>query len=69
MALIESGKSFDKEENYTKMKKRMENMSTIQYPLRVPAHLYKKVKIRLAKDELKLRTILLKFLEEYVKEY
>jgi predicted DNA binding CopG/RHH family protein len=68
MALIESGKSFDKEENYTKMKKRMENMDSVQYPLRVPAHLYKKVKIRLAKDELKLRTILIKFLEDYIKE-
>lgn len=68
MALINSGKSFDKDDNYNKMKQRMENMDNVQYPLRVPAHLYKKVRIKLAKQDVKLRTILLKFLEEYVKE-
>ena len=68
MAVINSGKNFDKDQNYDKMKKRMENMTNVQYPLRIPAHTYKKVKIKLAKDGIKLRTILMQFLEEYIKE-
>ncbi len=68
MAFIESGMTFDKEENYGKMKKRMENMDTTQYPLRIPCGLYKKVKIKLAQDDTKLRTILIHMLEEYIKK-
>lgn len=68
MAFIESGKTFDKDENYEKMKKRMDNLDVTQYCLRIPTSLHKKVKIKLAKDEKKLRDILIEALESYVKE-
>jgi hypothetical protein len=68
MAFIESGKTFDKDENYEKMKKRMDNMDTCQYPLRIPAPLYKKVKMKLVRENTKLRTVLIDMLEEYIKK-
>ena len=68
MAFIDSGKTFDKEENYGLMKKRMENMDTRQYPLRIPSNLYKEVKIKMAQDGTQLRTVLLGFLQEYIKK-
>lgn len=68
MAFIDSGKTFDKDENHTKMKKRMENMDTAQYPLRIPAALYKQVKLKLIKEDKNLRELLLDILNEYVKE-
>ncbi len=68
MAFIESGKTFDKEENYEKMKKRMDSMDSTSYMFRIPSSLYKKVKIKLASDNKKLKPILVKLLEEYVKE-
>lgn len=68
MAFIESGKTFDKDENHKKLKKRMENLECAQYPLRIPVKLYRKVKIKLATDNQKLRGLLISFLEEYVKK-
>ena len=68
MAFIESGKTYDKDENYEKMKKRMDNLEVNQYPLRIPSHLYKQVKIKLAKEDRKLRSVLIEMLEEYVKK-
>lgn len=68
MALIPSGKEFDKEANHEKMKKRMENMDTVSYPLRIPKELYKKVKMKLVMEDKKLRSVLLEMLEQYVKK-
>lgn len=68
MAFIDSGKTFNKEENYENMQTKIENLDIIQYPLRIPASLYKQVKIKLANDETKLRTVLIKMLEEYIKK-
>lgn len=68
MAFIESGKTFDKEENYEQMKKRMDNMDYKQYPLRIPANLHKKLKVKLAKEGLSLKALLLGMLEEYIKK-
>jgi hypothetical protein len=66
MAFIESGKSFDKEENHDKMKKRMGSMDTKQYPLRIPSDLYKKVRMKLIKEDRNLRSVLIEMLEEYI---
>ena len=68
MAFIESGKTFDKEENYQKMKTRMDNLDSVQYPLRIPKALYKQIKIKLATDNKTFRSVLIKMLEEYVNE-
>ncbi len=68
MAFIESGKTFDKEENYEKLKTRMENMDIKQYPLRIPAALYKKVRIKLMQEDKKLRELILDMLNQYIKE-
>ena len=68
MALINSGKEFDKDENHDKMKARMENMDATQYPLRIPNDLYKKVKIKLVHEGRKLRPVLIEMLEEYIKK-
>lgn len=66
MALIDSGKTFDKEKHQEKMKTRMRNMTNVQYPLRVPQDLYRKVRIKLAEDERNLRSLLIEALENYV---
>jgi len=68
MAFIESGKKFDKDEHHDKMKKRMDNLDTTQYPLRIPTALHKKVKIKIAKEGVNLRAVLIGMLEEYVKK-
>jgi hypothetical protein len=68
MAFIESGKSFDKESNHKKMKKRMENMDSIQYPLRIPANIYKKLKVKIANEETNLRAVLLELINKYLEK-
>lgn len=68
MAFIESGKTFDKDEHHVKMRKRMDSMDICQYSLRVPAPLYKKVKIKLAKEQQQLSKLLVDMLEKYIKE-
>lgn len=68
MAFIESGKSFDKDENYEKMKARIDNMDCKQYPLRIPSNLHKKLKVKLAKEGRTLRAVLTEMLEEYIKK-
>jgi hypothetical protein len=68
MAFIDSGKTFDKDGHHDKMKVRMENMDVSAYLLRIPAPLYKQVKMKLVKDEKTLREVLVCMLEEYIKE-
>lgn len=67
MALIESGKSFDKEDNHEKMKKRMVNMDTSSYLLRVPTNVYKKFKMQLIRDEKNMKEVLISMIEDYIK--
>jgi|GEM_PF-2733920 hypothetical protein len=66
MAFIESGKTFDKEKHYKKMKKLMENMDVVQYPLRIPTFLHNEVKIKLAKKRRTMRELLLTMLLNYI---
>ncbi len=68
MARIDSGREFDKDDHHEKMKTRMENMDVKQYALRVPANLYKQVRVKLAKEEKSLRGLLVEMLEKYIKE-
>lgn len=68
MAFIESGKSFDKDANYNKMKKRMENMDTIQYPLRIPTAMHKKIKMKAVQNGVAIRWILIEALEKYLEK-
>ena len=68
MAFIDSGKNYDKDENYEKMKKKLDNLDTVQYPLRIPSALYKKIRIKLVQEDKKLRSVLIDMLEEYIKE-
>lgn len=65
MAKIESGVEFDKDANHDKMTKRI--VDNQQYTLRIPAHLYKAVKLKLVKENRKLRPLLIEMLVEYVK--
>jgi hypothetical protein len=67
MALIESGKTLDKNEQHSRLKKRMDNMDVTQFPLRIPNHLYKKVKLKMVHEDVKLTHLLLGMLEDYVK--
>jgi len=66
MAFIESGKSFNKDDNYKKMKKRMENMDVTQYTLKMPTTLYRKVKVKTAQDGVTIKSILMDMLEKYI---
>lgn len=65
MAKIESGVEFDKEANREKMTKLVAD--TQQYTLRIPAHLYKQVKLKLVKENKKLRPVLIEMLTQYIK--
>ena len=65
MAKIESGVEFDKNANHDKMTKRI--VTTQQYTLRISEHLYKSVKLKLVKENRKLRPVLIEMLEQYVK--
>jgi len=65
MALIKSGKEFDKEANHEKLTKLAAD--TQQYTLRIPVHLYKQVKLKLVKENQKLRPVLIRMLMEYIK--
>lgn len=68
MALLISDAQNAKQKQIEKSKKQLENMEISQYTLRIPTHLYKKVRIKLAKEDLKLRPLLVKLLEEYVND-
>lgn len=68
MAFIESGKTFNKDTHHAKMKDRMENLDVSPYLFRIPAPLYKKVKMKLVKEDKKLREVLVDMLEHYIKE-
>lgn len=65
MAKIESGVEFNKESNHDKMAKRM--VTNQQYTLRIPEHLYKAVKLKLVRENKKLRPVLIEMLELYIK--
>jgi len=65
MALIKSGKEFDKDENHDKLKKLA--VTNQQYTLRIPENLYKQVKMKLVKENRKLRPVLIEMLEQYIK--
>lgn len=66
MAFIESGQSLDKEKHRKKMQRIMQNMNIVQYPLRIPAILHKKVKVKLASEGKSLREVLLDMLLNYI---
>ena len=68
MAFIDSGKQFDKDKNHDDMKKRMENLTNVQYTVRIPEDLYKRVKLKLVKENKKLRPVIVKMLEDYIQE-
>jgi len=68
MAFIDSGKNFDKEENGDTMQLRLDNSDIKQYPLRIPAKLYKKVRIKLMQEDKNLRELILDMLNQYIKE-
>lgn len=66
MAFIESGKSFNKEENHKNLQKRMENMDSVQYPLRIPANVYKKLKVKAAQEGITMRSVFLEMIDKYL---
>lgn len=65
MAKIESGVEFDKSANHEKLSTGL--VTNQQYTLRIPAHLYKAVKLKLVKENRKLRPLLIEMLVEYTK--
>lgn len=68
MAFIESGKTPNKDENYIKMKKRMENMDSSNYVLRMPSDIHKKLKIKTAQEGITIKSILLDALDKYLEK-
>ena len=65
MAKIESGVEFNKEANNEKLTKLVGD--TQQYTLRIPSHIYKQVRLKLVKENEKLRPVLIRMLMEYLK--
>lgn len=66
MAKIESGVEYDKNANHENMTKRI--VTNQQYTLRIPENLYKAVKLKLVKENKKLRPLLIEMLEGYVQK-
>lgn len=65
MAKIESGVEFDKNANHDKLTRLSSDMQ--QYTLRIPTHIYKQIKLKLVKENQKLRPVLIRMLMEYLK--
>lgn len=68
MALIDSGKQFDKDKNHDFLTKDIENKDMKPYLLNIPAPLLKKVKRKLVEDEKNMREILIEYLYKYINE-
>ncbi len=68
MAKIDSGVDSVQEKNNSKMSGMLQNKETKQYPLRIPAPLYKKVRIKLMQQDKNLRELILDMLNQYIKE-
>lgn len=68
MAFIESGKTPNKDENYEKMKKRMNNMDSSNYVLNMPSDIHKKLKIKTAQEGITIKSILLDALNKYLEK-
>lgn len=68
MAFIESGKAFDKEKHYKKMKTMMENMDRTKCTIRIPTHIFKKFKRKLLENSKTandfLNDMILKYIEK-----
>ena len=67
MALIDSGKTFDKNSHHNNMKEYNINKDSITYLLRMPSLLHKMVKIKLATENKRLKDVLVSMLEDYIK--
>jgi hypothetical protein len=68
MALIDSGKKFDKDKNHEFLTKDLEARDMKPYLLNIPAPLFKKVKRKLVEDEKNMREILIECLYKYINE-
>jgi hypothetical protein len=68
MAKIDSGIINIRESNNARMEMLSSNKETKQYPLRIPTPLYKKVKIKLLREDKNLREVILEMLNNYIKE-
>lgn len=69
MALI--GKTMEqikaeKEREYQKRKKQMENKDVMTYTLRIPTHINLKFKSKLLKERKNMREVLLKAINDYI---
>ena len=65
MATIESGSEHNKKEARKKLFTQIQDVQ--QYTLRIPTHLYKEVKLKLVKENKKLRPVMIEMLEKYIK--
>ena len=68
MAFIESGQKIDKEKQYKKMKKTMENMERTKITVRIPTHIYKKFKVKLVNEGLTANQFLLDIILNYIEK-
>lgn len=64
MALLKSGKEFDKEQNHENLIKNID--ATKPYLFNIPSALYKKVKRKMVEDERNLRDVLIEALNKYL---
>ena len=68
MALIDSGKKFDKDKNHEFLTNDLASKDMKAYLLNIPAPLFKKVKRKLVEDEKNMREILIECLYKYINE-
>lgn len=66
MTIIDGGHKIDKEKVRKKLKRQMENMDVVNYPLRIPRNLHKKVMLKSLMTGTTLRKVLINYLKEWV---
>lgn len=66
MAFIDSGQKFDKEKHRAKMKKMMENMDITRCTIRIPTYIHTKLKLKLAKNRVNMKEVVLDMILKYI---
>jgi hypothetical protein len=66
MALILSPNKEDKDKQYKKLKKQMENMDIVRYTIRIPTHIHTKFKTRLSAQRKTMKDFIMEMILKYL---
>ena len=66
MALIATPNKGNKEKEYKKLKKQMENMDVVRYTVRIPTHIHTKFKTKLSAERRTMKDFLMEMILKYL---